>query len=40
MLESVRWDSGPELDAVDYKNHNLAERRYSHIKQWRGLAPL
>lgn len=27
-----------ELDAADYKNRNVIERRYSHIKQWRGLA--
>ncbi|MBW9121917.1 IS5 family transposase [Microbacterium trichothecenolyticum] len=27
-----------ELDAVDYKNRNVIERRYCHIKQWRGLA--
>lgn len=26
------------LDAVDYKNRNVIERRYCHIKQWRGLA--
>jgi transposase len=23
---------------VDYKNRNVIERRYCHIKQWRGLA--
>ncbi|WP_155947526.1 IS5 family transposase [Microbacterium marinum] len=27
-----------ELDADDYKNRNVIERRYCHIKQWRGLA--
>ncbi len=26
------------LDATDYKNRNVIERRYCHIKQWRGLA--
>ncbi|WP_394278385.1 IS5 family transposase [Microbacterium sp.] len=27
-----------EHDADDYKNRNVIERRYCHIKQWRGLA--
>ena len=27
-----------DLDAVDYKNRNVIERRYCHTKQWRGLA--
>lgn len=26
------------LDVADYKNRNVIERRYCHIKQWRGLA--
>ena len=26
------------LDAADYKNRNVIERHYCHIKQWRGLA--
>ncbi|MEE1619321.1 IS5 family transposase [Brachybacterium sp. J153] len=26
------------LDAADYRNRNVIERRYCHIKQWRGLA--
>lgn len=26
------------LDKADYKNRNVIERRYCHIKQWRGLA--
>lgn len=26
------------LDAADYKNRNVIERRYCHIKQWRGIA--
>lgn len=26
------------LDAADYKNRNVIERRYCHIKRWRGLA--
>lgn len=26
------------LDAADYKNRNVIERSYCHLKQWRGLA--
>ncbi len=26
------------LDATAYKGHNVIERRYAHLKQWRGLA--
>jgi transposase len=26
------------LDAADYRNRDVIERRYCHIKQWRGLA--
>ncbi|WP_313479217.1 IS5 family transposase [Microbacterium sp.] len=26
------------LDKVDYKNRNVVERQYCHLKQWRGLA--
>lgn len=26
------------LDTIDYKNRNVIERRYCHVKQWRGLA--
>lgn len=26
------------LDAADYKNRNVIERHYCHLKQWRGLA--
>lgn len=26
------------LDAADYRNRNVIERRYCHIKQWRGLS--
>lgn len=26
------------FDAVDYKNRNVIERSYCHIKQWRGIA--
>lgn len=26
------------LDAADYKNRNVIERNYCHLKQWRGLA--
>ena len=35
------WPSGDTaigLDAADYKGRNVIERRYCHIKQWRGLA--
>ncbi len=27
-----------DLDAVDYKNRNVIERRFCRIKQWRGLS--
>jgi transposase len=26
------------LDTTDYKNRNVIERQYCHLKQWRGLA--
>ena len=26
------------LDRADYKNRNVVERQYCHLKQWRGLA--
>lgn len=26
------------LDTADYRNRNVVERRYCHLKQWRGLA--
>ncbi|KLO64217.1 transposase [Dermacoccus sp. PE3] len=26
------------FDAVDYKNRNVIERSYCHLKQWRGIA--
>lgn len=26
------------LDTADYRNRNVIERRYCHLKQWRGLA--
>lgn len=26
------------LDAADYRNRNVIERSYCHLKQWRGLA--
>lgn len=28
----------PAFDAVDYRGRNVVERRFCHIKQWRGLA--
>jgi transposase len=33
-----RGDRPVKLDAADYRNRNVIERRYCHIKQWRGLA--
>ena len=27
-----------KLDKADYKNRNVVERQYCHLKQWRGLA--
>lgn len=28
----------PAFDASDYRNRNVIERRFCHLKQWRGLA--
>ena len=28
----------PAFDAVDYRERNVIERRFAHLKQWRGLA--
>jgi transposase len=28
----------PQFDATDYRGRNVIERRYCHLKQWRGLA--
>ena len=28
----------PAFDAADYRNRNVVERRFAHLKQWRGLA--
>jgi transposase len=28
----------PAFDAIDYRNRNIIERRFCHLKQWRGLA--
>jgi transposase len=28
----------PAFDAVDYRHRNVIERRFCHLKQWRGLA--
>lgn len=28
----------PKFDADDYRGRNVVERRYCHLKQWRGLA--
>jgi len=28
----------PAFDPVDYRGRNVVERRFGHLKQWRGLA--
>lgn len=28
----------PAFDTADYRNRNVIERRFAHLKQWRGLA--
>lgn len=28
----------PAFDANDYRGHNVVERRFAHLKQWRGIA--
>ncbi|WP_345353625.1 transposase, partial [Rhodococcus olei] len=28
----------PAFDPVDYRGRTVVERRFSHLKQWRGLA--
>jgi transposase len=28
----------PAFDAIDYRGRNVIERRFNHIKQWRGIA--
>jgi putative transposase len=28
----------PAFDSVDYRSRNIVERRFCHLKQWRGLA--
>lgn len=28
----------PAFDAADYKHRNVIERRFCHLKQWRGVA--
>lgn len=28
----------PAFDAIDYRHRNVIERRFCHLKQWRGLA--
>ncbi len=34
----ARGGRPPAFDAGDYKNRNVVERRFCHLKQWRGLA--
>ena len=34
----ARGGSPPAFDASDYRNRNVIERRFCHLKQWRGLA--
>ncbi|MEV6903717.1 transposase [Amycolatopsis sp. NPDC051372] len=33
-----RGGSPPAFDSVDYRGRNVVERRFSLLKQWRGLA--
>ena len=28
----------PGFDPADYRNRNVIERRFCHVKQWRGIA--
>lgn len=34
----ARGGRPPAFDAADYKHRNTIERRFCHLKQWRGLA--
>ncbi len=34
----ARGGRPPSFDPVDYRGRNVVERRYCHLKQWRGLA--
>ena len=34
----TRGGRPPRFDATDYRNRNVIERRFCHLKQWRGLA--
>lgn len=34
----TRGGRPPAFDAVDYRGRNVVERRFSHLKQWRGMA--
>lgn len=34
----ARGGRPPTFDPADYKHRNVIERRFNHLKQWRGLA--
>ncbi|WP_407657590.1 transposase [Kribbella turkmenica] len=38
LRRGSRGGRPPGFDAVDYRNRNVIERRFGHLKQWRGLA--
>lgn len=38
LRRGSRGGRPPGFDPVDYRNRNVVERRFSHLKQWRGLA--
>jgi transposase len=38
LRRGSRGGRPPGFDAADYRNRNVIERRFGHLKQWRGLA--
>ena len=38
LRRGTRGGRPPAFDPVDYRERNLIERRFAHLKQWRGLA--
>lgn len=38
LRRGSRGGRPPGFDAVDYRKRNVIERRFAHLKQWRGLA--
>jgi transposase len=38
LRRGSRGGRPPGFDATDYRNRNVIERRFGHLKQWRGLA--